>query len=75
MWLVVAGFGMLGVCVAAFMMYAAWDHNPQGEFHDETGIHWLYWFGIGFNWFAIIAGAPCLLATAVSLISFLFRRR
>lgn len=74
MWLVAAGFCLLGVVVAALMMYVAWEHNPQGEFHDETGIHWFYWLGIGFSWFATIAGLPCLIAAAVSLISFLFRR-
>ncbi|NLE00004.1 MAG: hypothetical protein GX640_09020 [Fibrobacter sp.] len=28
-----------GILPAAFMMYAAWQHNPQGEFFDyETGV-------------------------------------
>lgn len=57
------------------MMYVAWEHNPQGEFHDDTGVHWLYWLGIGFSWFVAVAGIPCLMATAVSCILFLSKRR
>ena len=33
------------------MMYVAWQHNPQGEFHDTAGINWLNWLAIGFSWF------------------------
>ena len=46
---------LLGVAVAAFVMYAAWQHNPQGEFHEmgvdgtET-IHWGWWGLIGLSW-------------------------
>lgn len=74
MWLVAAGFCSLGIVVAAFMMYVAWDHNPQGEFHDETGIHWGSWLSVGFGGFIFIAGVPCLIAAAVSFISYLRRR-
>jgi hypothetical protein len=42
-WLVAGGFCLLGLCLGALIMFAAWDHNPQGEFHEETGVHWLYW--------------------------------
>lgn len=74
-WLVAGGFCLLGLCLGALTMYAAWDHNPQGEFYDETGIHWLAWLGIGFSWFVTVAGIPCLMAPAVSCILFLSRRR
>lgn len=74
-WLVAGGFCLLGFCLAVLMMYVAWDHNPQGEFHDETGIHWLVWLGIGFGWIVAIAGVPCLMASVVSFISILCRRR
>lgn len=74
-WLTAGGFCLLGLCLGALMMYAAWDHNPQGEFHDETGIHWLTWLGIGFSWLVAVAGIPCLMAMAVSFISFVCSRR
>jgi hypothetical protein len=42
---------VLGAMVAGFVMYAAWDHNPQEEFHGMNGIQWLPWFGVGLSWF------------------------
>ncbi len=42
---------VLGLLVAAFMMNAAWQHNPQGEIHSEGFIDWGYWLLIGFTWF------------------------
>jgi len=41
----------LGLLVAAFMMNAAWQHNPQGEIHINGVIDWGYWLLIGFSWF------------------------
>lgn len=75
MWLVAGGFCLLGFCLGALMLYVAWDHNPQGEFRDETGVHWLAWLGIGFSWFIAVAGIPCLMPASVSCILFLVRRR
>lgn len=43
---------LLGVVVRGLMMYIAWQHNPQGEFHDVDGVHWLSWLAIGLSWFA-----------------------
>ena len=43
----------LGAMVAAFCMYAAWSHNPQGEFHNESGIEWGPWLLIGASWFIV----------------------
>jgi hypothetical protein len=40
-----------GLLVAAAVMYVAWQHNPQGEIHDELGIDWPYWILLGFVWF------------------------
>jgi hypothetical protein len=39
------------VAIAAFAMYAAWQHNPQGEFHSVSGIEWKAWLGLGLFWF------------------------
>ena len=69
-WIVLSAVVLLGLCGAAFAMYAAWQHNPQSEFHDETGVHWVDWLRIGFFWFAAIAGIPSLV-----VISYRFRHR
>lgn len=34
-----AGAGV-GVVVGAAALCVAWEHNPQGEFHDELGVRW-----------------------------------
>jgi hypothetical protein len=42
---------VFGTMVGGFMMYVAWQHNPQGSFHDYSGIHWVAWFTVGLPWF------------------------
>ena len=37
---------LLGLPIAALMMYIAWQHNPEGEFHDAGVIH-AAWFQLG----------------------------
>lgn len=64
---------LLGLCVGALAMYVAWQHNSQGEIHDETGVYWGYWLGIGFSWFGVIAGVPWLIAATVAIASRLRR--
>ena len=49
----VAG-SVLGALVGGLMMYIAWQHNPQGEFHDIDGVHWLSWVGVGLSWFVAV---------------------
>lgn len=44
-----------GVLVAAAVMYVSWQHNPQGEIHNELGVSWGYWFLVGFGWFVATA--------------------
>ena len=48
-----------GVVVAALPMYMAWDHNPQGEFHEDGHIHWRHWLLLGF-----VYGFPMWLVSA-----------
>jgi hypothetical protein len=55
---ILAVFTLIGLAVGAFMMYVGWRHNSQGEFYDETGVHWGYWFLIGLSWFFFVAGIP-----------------
>jgi len=47
--------GLLGILVGGLMMYIAWQHNPQGTFHDVDGIHWVSWLAIGVSWFAAVS--------------------
>src|SRR4051812_26755775 len=65
-WLAVAAAipVLVGLAAAAFFMFAAWDHNPQGEFHElapngTTIVHWADWLPIGVEGFAAGAGASC----------------
>lgn len=55
---------LLGSAVGAFMMYAAWQHNPQGSIHDEGGVDWGYWLLIGASWLAA-AGGPATATLSV----------
>jgi phosphate/sulfate permease len=58
-----------GFAVAAAMMYIAWQHNPQGEFHDETGVHWFSWFRIGISWLLAVAPPAALVVAVISVIA------
>ena len=45
---------VIGLLLAALMMYIAWQHNPDGEFHEAGVVH-ARWLRLGLAWFA-----PCL---------------
>ena len=45
---------VFGLLLAALMMYIAWQHNPDGEFHAAGAIH-AAWLQLGLVYFA-----PCL---------------
>jgi hypothetical protein len=70
----IVAFTTVGAFVAAAMMYAAWDHNPQGQIHDESGVYWGYWLSLGSAWFIAIGVVPSLLAFLVFYLTRLFRR-
>ena len=54
--LVSPGLGIsVGALAAAATMAAAWDHNPQGEFHATGVIHWADWLFVGGSWFVVIS--------------------
>lgn len=47
---------VISLLPASFMTHAAWQHNPQGEFHDAGVIHYgalLLVFG---SWFMVVMG-------------------
>ena len=67
-----------GLLLACFMMYLAWDHNPQGEFfNSETGIvNWTNWFTVGIAWFlpvyfitTILCFMSLLIANSIKFLS------
>ena len=53
------------------MLYAAWDHNPQEEFHTDVEIHWKAWLPIGIAMFLGTGGIIPL----IQLLYFLFKRK
>jgi hypothetical protein len=64
-----------GLIAAALMMWIAWQHNAQGEIHNQaTGIDWPYWLLIGASWFVVFSGIPILVSLVLWLRSRLFRR-
>ena len=63
-----AGFGLAASTLA---MVAAWDHNPQSEFHEELRIHWEALLYIGASWFVLVG----LIAGLVSRVALLIANR
>ncbi len=55
-----------GIAVAATMMYIAWQHNAQGEIHDEDGVHWFYLGAIGATWLVSVAAPMALGVGAIA---------
>ena len=61
---------ILGLLAATFTMSAAWDHNPQGEFHnEETGINWPGLLLVGLSWFALVFTITCILKLLANLFT------
>ncbi len=58
---------LVGLAVAALIMYIAWVHNPQLEYHEPGNIHWGHWLFLGFLWFAMVAGGVTLVLSLVSV--------
>ena len=44
---------IVGTIVSFFMMYVAWEHNPQCEFHCEETIHFKSLIIVGLLWFVV----------------------
>lgn len=55
----------VGSVVGAFNMYAAWQHNPQCEFHCEGTIVWGNWLLVGASWLVVGAAGTLLAALSV----------
>jgi hypothetical protein len=46
---------VLGLAMGCIAMYAGWQHNPQGEFHSEDGVDWVWLLAIGLSWAVPVA--------------------
>jgi len=53
------------------ILYASWDHNPQGEFHEGDVIYWSEWLPLGGISFFMTGGFIPL----IRLFSCLFKRK
>ena len=56
---------LLAVAASAFGTYVAWEHNPQGEFHEvdaagTTIVHWIDLLIVGGAWFGYTLGGLCV---------------
>ena len=56
---------LFGLALGTFAMFAAWEHNPQGEFHELAAdgtitIQWSGWLLVGAGWFLLGAGVCCV---------------
>jgi hypothetical protein len=58
--------------IAAFAMYAAWQHNPQGEFHSVGRVAWTAWLGLGLFWFSGVVFSGLLLTGVFRLADRIF---
>jgi hypothetical protein len=64
-WLPVAAGLTIGLLAGVLMMAAAWEHNPQGKFRDEGGVHWGAWLGVGAAWLLVVGAVATALAFAL----------
>ena len=47
---------VLALVITALVMYIAWTQNPQGAFHDQSGVQWANWLSIGSIPFVMLGG-------------------
>ena len=70
---------LVALTAGAFATYAAWEHNPQGEFHEvdaagTTIVHWIDLLLVGGSWFGLTLGALCLGGLILIGVGSLLRR-
>ena len=63
--LVLAGLAVPVLAIAALMMYVGWQHNSQGEFHEQGVIHWAAWLAVGWTSFLVLWAPLAALAVIV----------
>jgi hypothetical protein len=42
-----------GVLLGSFMVWAAWEHNPQQAFHGSDGVSWASLLNLGLVWLSV----------------------
>lgn len=70
-----AAAALFSALVGSAMTYAAWQHNPQGEFHEPGIIHYdtlLLVFG---SWFLVTMGFASVLIIGWMLVESRAQRR
>ena len=70
---------LLAVAASGFGTYAAWEHNPQGEFHEidaagTTIVHWIDLLTVGGAWFGFTLGGLCVVGLSLIGVVSLLRR-
>lgn len=65
----IVAFNLFGLLLASVMLFVAWQHNPQGSFHDPEGdaVHWRAWLPVGLSWWFLLGLLPSLLVLCVGL--------
>jgi len=59
---------IVGLGVSILMVYVAWQHNPQGEFHGEGYVNWLDIGLLGGSWFSVITITVGAILLAITYI-------
>ena len=59
------GGAALAAPLAGMAMYIAWQHNPQGQFHEAGVIHWA-WFQLGLLYVGLGAALGALIGAALA---------
>ena len=47
---------LFSLSIAAIVLMASWDHNPQEEFHSDVEIYWSEWLPLGISGFLMTGG-------------------
>jgi len=66
-WLAAGAFAfVLALVAAGVATAAAWQHNPQQEFHSASSVNWGGLFVVAASWFAPVYSVALLLARPVA---------
>lgn len=64
-----------GIFMAIITIFAAWEHNPGGEFHREGYIDWVGLSLIGASWFVFITAIVLLIFSSFSVLAAIIRKK
>jgi len=70
---------IFGMIASLFMIYIAWQHNPQQEFHTENLIYWNNLIPIGLSWLIAVSGTTftftIIVFSALKFLKLAFKRK